>query len=63
MTGKRKNEPPLHLDMDPDEAMRRFLQTDPDELQEQIERSKAAKPKPGGPRSGNAASKPSRGSG
>jgi hypothetical protein len=63
MTVKRKNDPPLHLDMDPDEALRRFLQTDPAELDEQIERSKAAKPKPGGPRSRKASASDPSGSG
>ena len=39
MTDKR--EKPLHLDMDPDEAFERFLQTDPDELKQRLDRKKA----------------------
>ncbi len=41
---KRKHEPPLNLDMDFGEALTRFLQTDPQEVQESIERSKQKKP-------------------
>ena len=43
MTGK-KYEPPLHLDMDFEEALRRFAQTDKQEVDESIKRSKKKKP-------------------
>lgn len=39
MTEKR--EKPLYLDMDPDEALARFLQTDPDELKRRLDKKKA----------------------
>ena len=39
MTEKR--EKPLHLDLDPDEALARFLQTDPTELKRRLDRKKA----------------------
>ena len=39
MTGKR--EKPLFLDMDPDEALTRFLQTEPDELKRRLDKKKA----------------------
>jgi len=41
---KRKLEPPLNLDMDFGEALKRFLQTDPKEVEESVERSKTKKP-------------------
>lgn len=40
MTNGKKRERPLHLDMDPDEALERFLQTDPDELQRRLDKKK-----------------------
>lgn len=39
MTEKR--EKPLHLDMDPDEALARFLQTDTAELKRRLHKKKA----------------------
>lgn len=39
MTDKR--EKPLYLDMDPDEAFERFLQTDPAELKRRLDKKKA----------------------
>jgi hypothetical protein len=44
----RQDETPLYLDMPPDEALARFLQTNMGELRELIARKKAAKPKLGG---------------
>ena len=44
MTGKRKLEPPLKLDLSFDEAMSRFVATKPEHVDESIERSKAKKP-------------------
>ena len=41
---KRKLEPPLKLDLDFGQALERFLQTDPKEVDESIERSKSKKP-------------------
>lgn len=46
MTSK-KAEPPLHLDMPFDEALRRFVQTKPDEVQP----PPGKKPKPERPKS------------
>lgn len=49
MTGDDKpkrrgpNQPPLSLDMNPDEALRRFLGTDPDEARELAERTRTKK--------------------
>ena len=49
MTSK-KTEPPLALDMPFDEALRRFIQTDPKEVAPpQSRRPKGAKPKPDAP--------------
>lgn len=52
-------EPPLGLDMPFDEALRRFIGTDPRELEASVKRSKKKKP-PGGkkkaPSSGDVAS-------
>lgn len=39
MTDKR--EKPLYLDMDPDEALERFVQTDPAELKRRLDKKKA----------------------
>lgn len=39
MTDKRER--PLYLDLDPDEALERFLQTDPDELKRRLDKKKA----------------------
>lgn len=39
MTEKRER--PLYLDMDPDEALGRFLQTDPAELKKRLDKKKA----------------------
>ena len=44
MTDKKKTEPPLFLDMDADEALARFIGTDPKEVQESMERAKQKKP-------------------
>ena len=44
MTEKRKLEPPLRLDMSFDEALGRFAATDPNEVAESVERSKAKRP-------------------
>lgn len=64
MTRKpRKLEPPLYLDMSPDEALRRFLQTDPAEVEELEKQKEAAKRKPGGPLEPKSASDPTGGSG
>lgn len=41
---KRKLEPPLKLDMDFGEALKRFVGTKPGEVAESVERSKAKKP-------------------
>lgn len=41
---KKKQEPPLGLDMDFLEAMERFARTDPKEVAESVERSKQKKP-------------------
>lgn len=41
MTNGKKRERPLYLDMDPDEALERFLQTDPEELQNRLKKKKA----------------------
>lgn len=50
MTGK-KTEPPLHLDMPFDEALRRFIQTKPEELPAAPgRRKKGAESKPGAPK-------------
>lgn len=40
MTDKRTREKPLGLDMDPDEALFRFIGTKPEEVEESIKRSK-----------------------
>lgn len=42
--GKRKLEPPLKLDMDFGEALRRFAVTDPKQVRKNIERSKQKRP-------------------
>jgi hypothetical protein len=44
MTGKRKLEPPLKLDLSFDEALSRFVATKPKQVDESIKRSKAKKP-------------------
>jgi hypothetical protein len=44
MTGKRKLEPPLKLNLSFDEALSRFVATEPKEVAESIERSKTKKP-------------------
>lgn len=44
MSGERKTEPPLKLDMDFAEALERFVQTKPREVADSIERSKQKKP-------------------
>lgn len=44
----RKNEPPLYLDMNPDEALERFIGTDPKEVEKLIKASKKRKPPPKG---------------
>lgn len=50
---RSKHPPPLHLDMDPDVALERFIHTDPREVEALERRSKTKKPpgrkkKPGG---------------
>jgi thymidylate kinase len=37
----QKREKPLYLDMDPDEALARFMQTDPDQLKRRLDKKKA----------------------
>lgn len=37
---KRKHEPPMFLDMDFDEALRRFTKAKPEEVRESIDRAK-----------------------
>ena len=44
MTGERKTEPPLKLDMDFGEALERFVRTKPKEVAERVERAKTKKP-------------------
>lgn len=45
MTGKgRKQEPPLHIDMDFGEALARFAKTDPKEVADLVEKSRQKKP-------------------
>ncbi len=44
MTGERKTEPPLKLDMDFSEALERFVRAKPKEVAESVEKSKAKKP-------------------
>ena len=44
MTDGKKREPPLALDMDFDEAMRRFARTDKREVDDAIQRGKQKKP-------------------
>jgi hypothetical protein len=39
-----KQEPPLHLDLDFGEALRRLAQTDPKEVEDSIKRSKQKRP-------------------
>ena len=41
---KKTLEPPMGLDMSFDEALQRFTQTDPKEVEQSIERSKKKKP-------------------
>ena len=53
MAKRAKHPPPLGLDMDPDEALARFIQTDPREVDALEKRAKTKKPpgrkkKPGG---------------
>jgi hypothetical protein len=53
MAKTTKHPPPLGLDMDPDEALERFIQTDPREVDALEKRAKTKKPpdrkkKPGG---------------
>jgi hypothetical protein len=53
MAKPTKHPPPLGLDMDPDEALERFIGTDPGEVDALEKRAKAKKPpgrkkKPGG---------------
>jgi len=40
---KRKTLPPLHINMEPDEALARFIQADPAQVEELIHRSKTRK--------------------
>ena len=44
MTDKKKTQPPLFLDMDTDDALARFIGTDPKEVQESMDRAKQKKP-------------------
>ena len=44
MTGERKTELPLKLDMDFGDALERFLRAKPKEVAESVERSKTKKP-------------------
>ena len=43
---RRKTEPPLYIDMDTDEALARFIQTDPREADELAKQAKAARGPP-----------------
>jgi len=40
VTNGEKRERPLHLDMVPDEALERFMQTDPAELKRRLDKKK-----------------------
>ncbi len=44
MTGDRKTEPPLKLDMDFGEALERFARVTPKDVAESVERSKTKRP-------------------
>jgi hypothetical protein len=44
MTGKRKLESPLKLDLSFGEALSRFVATEPEQIDESIKRSKAKRP-------------------
>lgn len=44
MTGERKTEPPLKLDMDFGEALERFVRVKPKEVAESVERAKTKMP-------------------
>ena len=48
MKGK-KLEPPLYINMDTDEALARYIQTDPKEVKPAPRRPKGARPKPDAP--------------
>ena len=41
---KAPPEPPLFLDLDFEEALQRFVKTDPEEVRESVERAKQKKP-------------------
>ena len=45
MTGK-KLEPPLYIELDPDEALERFIRADPKEVEKLIKAGKKQKPPP-----------------
>lgn len=57
MTNGKTREKPLHLEMDPDEALERFMQTDPGELQRRLD-TKKPPPKRGPSAAGKKRSKP-----
>lgn len=42
MTDRKPRERPLFLDMDPDEALERFLQTDPEEVRRLVDKTPPA---------------------
>lgn len=46
MTDDRQREKPLYLDMDPDEALERFLQTDPGELKRRFDKKNGPPKRP-----------------
>lgn len=46
MTDDRKREKPLYLDMDPDESLGRFIQTDPKELKRRLDKKKGPPKRP-----------------
>lgn len=48
MTNGKKREKPLYLDMSPDEALERFIQTDPKELKRRLDKKKGPPKRPQG---------------
>lgn len=58
MTDEQKRERPLYLDMDADETLARFIQTDPEEFKRRLEQKKPP-PKRGQGVVGKAKPKPS----
>lgn len=48
MNGKIKREKPLYLEMNPDEALARFMQTDSAELKRRLDKKKGSPKRPQG---------------